>query len=139
MSVTPTKDLLVVSLDFEGVFFSALRLAQSNIYMLQVSTALSDQHRRTLYSFYSIRRSPTWSVATRASLSWLCADIMQVLLRNNFAMSRDITGLFQSFQSSSTVLDPEANPSLFQSTLVIIIKVGSHNDTMKHQLCSFLP
>ncbi|KAK0239018.1 hypothetical protein EDD85DRAFT_769081 [Armillaria nabsnona] len=45
-----------------------------------------------------------------------------VLFRNNFALSRDITGLFQSFQSSSTVLDPAANPSLFQSTLVIVIK-----------------
>ncbi|EGO18970.1 hypothetical protein SERLADRAFT_358709, partial [Serpula lacrymans var. lacrymans S7.9] len=45
-----------------------------------------------------------------------------VLFRNNFALSRDITGLFHSFQSSSTVLDPAANPTLFQSTLVIIIK-----------------
>ncbi|KAH7884451.1 hypothetical protein F5I97DRAFT_1937890 [Phlebopus sp. FC_14] len=45
-----------------------------------------------------------------------------VLFRNNFALSRDITGLFQSFQSSSTVLDPTVNPSLFKSTLVIIIK-----------------
>ncbi|EIW81360.1 hypothetical protein CONPUDRAFT_165528 [Coniophora puteana RWD-64-598 SS2] len=45
-----------------------------------------------------------------------------VLFRNNFALSRDIAGLFQSFQSSSTVLDPAANPMLFQSTLVIIIK-----------------
>lgn len=45
-----------------------------------------------------------------------------VLFRNNFALSRDITGLFQSFQSSSMVLDPAANPTLFQSTLVIIIK-----------------
>ncbi|KAF9531678.1 hypothetical protein CPB83DRAFT_848544 [Crepidotus variabilis] len=45
-----------------------------------------------------------------------------VLFRNNFALSRDITGLFQSFQSSSTVLDPATNPGLFQSTLVIIIK-----------------
>ncbi|KZT12602.1 uncharacterized protein LAESUDRAFT_808190 [Laetiporus sulphureus 93-53] len=45
-----------------------------------------------------------------------------VLFRNNFALSRDITGLFKSFQSSSSVLDPAANPNLFQSTLVIIIK-----------------
>ncbi|KAF7370371.1 VWFA domain-containing protein [Mycena sanguinolenta] len=45
-----------------------------------------------------------------------------VLFRNNFAMSRSITGLFQSFQSSSTVLDPAANPQLFKSRLVIIIK-----------------
>ncbi|KAJ7931787.1 hypothetical protein B0H13DRAFT_2227876 [Mycena leptocephala] len=45
-----------------------------------------------------------------------------VLFRNNFAMSRNLTGLFQSFQSSSTVLDPAANPTLFRSTLTIIIK-----------------
>ncbi|KAJ7246483.1 hypothetical protein C8J57DRAFT_1360578 [Mycena rebaudengoi] len=45
-----------------------------------------------------------------------------VLFRNNFAMSRSIAGLFQSFQSSSTVLDPTANPTLFRSTLMIIIK-----------------
>jgi hypothetical protein len=48
-----------------------------------------------------------------------------VLFRNNFALSRDITGLFQSFQLSSTVLDPAANPDLFRSMLVIIIKAGS--------------
>ncbi|KAI9511011.1 hypothetical protein F5148DRAFT_1274479 [Russula earlei] len=47
-----------------------------------------------------------------------------VLFRNNFALGRDISGLFQSFQSSASVLDPAANPSLFQSTLVIIIKVS---------------
>ncbi|KAI5122457.1 hypothetical protein M0805_008768 [Coniferiporia weirii] len=46
-----------------------------------------------------------------------------VLFRNNFALSRDITNLFQSFQSSSSILDPDANPTLFQSTLAIIIKV----------------
>lgn len=50
--------------------------------------------------------------------------MVQVLFRNNFALSRDITGLFQSFQSSSAVLNPDANPDLFQSTLVIIIKVS---------------
>ena len=52
------------------------------------------------------------------------ADCMfQILFRNNFAISRNIAGLFQSFQSLSTVLDPVAHPSLFQSLLVIIIKV----------------
>ncbi|KAI0292593.1 hypothetical protein B0F90DRAFT_1645427, partial [Multifurca ochricompacta] len=45
-----------------------------------------------------------------------------VLFRNNFALNRDITGLFQSFQSSSSILDPASNPTLFQSTLVVIIK-----------------
>ncbi|KIJ07932.1 hypothetical protein PAXINDRAFT_102749 [Paxillus involutus ATCC 200175] len=52
-----------------------------------------------------------------------------VLFRNNFALSRDITGLFQSFQSSSTVLDPGENPNLFNSTLMIIIKDVVDSDT----------
>lgn len=60
----------------------------------------------------------------------------QVLFRNNFALSRDIAGMFQSFQSSATILDPEANPSLFKSKLVIIIKVsnrrGSDSDCSLH-------
>jgi hypothetical protein len=54
------------------------------------------------------------------------SEVKQVLFRNNFAFSRDISGLFQSFQSSASVLDPAANPSLFQSTLVIIIKARRH-------------
>lgn len=59
-----------------------------------------------------------------ASLYSSLSNPVQVLFRNNFALSRDITGLFQSFQSSSVVFDPAANPTLFRSTLVIIIKVG---------------
>ncbi|CAE7194406.1 unnamed protein product [Rhizoctonia solani] len=51
-----------------------------------------------------------------------------VLFRNNFALSRDIAGLFQSFQSSAMVLDPESNPGLFNSTLAIIIKDVTDSD-----------
>lgn len=60
----------------------------------------------------------------------------QVLFRNNFAFSRDISGLFQSFQSSAMVLNPAANPSLFKSLLVIIIKVMScfHDDVLDANL-----
>ncbi|KZP02990.1 hypothetical protein FIBSPDRAFT_769606, partial [Athelia psychrophila] len=87
MSVTPTEDALIVSLDFEGVH-SIERSAQEDTLLVLFNTAISNL----------------------------------VLFRNNFALSRDIAGLFQSFQSSSTVLDPAANPTLFQSTLVIIIK-----------------
>ena len=43
--------------------------------------------------------------------------MFQVLFRNNFVLSHGL------FQSNSTVLDPKANPLLFQPTLVIIIKV----------------
>ncbi|KAG2048999.1 hypothetical protein BDR06DRAFT_1070390, partial [Suillus hirtellus] len=52
-----------------------------------------------------------------------------VLFQNNFALSRDITKLFQSFQLSATALDPAANPNLFQLTLVIIIKDIIDSDT----------
>ncbi|KZT12556.1 uncharacterized protein LAESUDRAFT_753628 [Laetiporus sulphureus 93-53] len=51
-----------------------------------------------------------------------------VLFRHNFALSRDMAGLFKSVQSSSSVLDPAANPSLFQSALVIIIKDVADSD-----------
>ncbi|KAF8490084.1 hypothetical protein F5888DRAFT_1808365 [Russula emetica] len=80
MSVTPTDEALIVSLDFEGV-----------------DSIKRSRQEDTIGSF-------------------------TVLFRNNYAFTRDISGLFQSFQSSASVLDPAANPSLFQSTLVIIIK-----------------
>ncbi|KAG8795915.1 hypothetical protein FRC12_008170 [Ceratobasidium sp. 428] len=51
-----------------------------------------------------------------------------VLFRNNFALSRDIAGLFTSFQSSAMVLDPHANKGLFNSTLAIIIKDVTKSD-----------
>ncbi|KAH7105371.1 hypothetical protein BKA62DRAFT_689459 [Auriculariales sp. MPI-PUGE-AT-0066] len=51
-----------------------------------------------------------------------------ILFRNNFALSRDIAGLFTSFQKASTILDPAMNTALFQSRLVIIIKDVIEND-----------
>ncbi|KAI0052043.1 hypothetical protein FA95DRAFT_1618925 [Auriscalpium vulgare] len=87
MSATPTAEMLLVALDFEGVH-SLERSAQEDMFLVLFNTAISNL----------------------------------ILFRNNFALSRDVTGLFQSFQASSAILDPAANPSLFQSTLVIIIK-----------------
>ncbi|KAG1809692.1 uncharacterized protein BJ212DRAFT_1379102 [Suillus subaureus] len=75
MSVTPTKDTLVVALDFEGVH-SIERSTQEDTLLVLFNTAISNL----------------------------------VLFRNNFALS------------PRPVLDPAANPSLFQSTLAIIIK-----------------
>ncbi|KAG8694060.1 hypothetical protein FRC08_008731, partial [Ceratobasidium sp. 394] len=51
-----------------------------------------------------------------------------VLFRNNFALSRDLAGLFTSFQSSAMVLDPNVNKGLFNSTLAIIIKDVTNAD-----------
>ncbi|CAE6509851.1 unnamed protein product [Rhizoctonia solani] len=45
-----------------------------------------------------------------------------VLFRNNFAISRNISSMFKSFQTSATVLDPDLNPGLFNSDLAIVIK-----------------
>ncbi|PVF98363.1 hypothetical protein CPB86DRAFT_733118 [Serendipita vermifera] len=94
MSVTPTKDYLVVSMDFEGVQ-SIERSAQEDTLLVLLNTAISNH----------------------------------VLFRNNFVISRDIAGLFTSFQSCISVLDPDSNPSLFQSRLEIIIKDVISSDT----------
>ncbi|KAF8335492.1 uncharacterized protein EI90DRAFT_2913057 [Cantharellus anzutake] len=51
-----------------------------------------------------------------------------VLFRNNFALSRDVAGMF-SFQSSAAQFEPSANPELFRSTLAIIIKDVVESDT----------
>ncbi|KAG8733017.1 hypothetical protein FRC11_009235 [Ceratobasidium sp. 423] len=45
-----------------------------------------------------------------------------VLFQSDFAVSRDATGLFTIFQSPTTVLDPNVNRGLFNSTLTIVIK-----------------
>jgi len=122
MSVAPTEGCLVVALDFEGLIISfpgdltlnthigvdsLERSVQEDTFLVLFNTAISNLVRIVLYI-------P------------LHTHTLQVLFRNNFAFSRDIKGLFQSFQSSCTVLNPAANPSLFQSTLVIIIKVVIH-------------
>ncbi|KAI6095859.1 hypothetical protein F5141DRAFT_1012708, partial [Pisolithus sp. B1] len=70
-------------------------------------------------SFRSIKRSAQEDTLL---VYFITAISNLLLLHSNFALSRDIAGLFQSFQSSATVLDHAANSSLFQSTLVIIIK-----------------
>lgn len=45
-----------------------------------------------------------------------------VLFHSDSAMTRNINKLFSSFQSSSTHFKTEANPTLFQSTLALIIR-----------------
>ncbi|KAF8748057.1 hypothetical protein RHS01_11089 [Rhizoctonia solani] len=76
--------------------------------------------------FHSIERTPQEDallVLFNTAISNL------VLFQNNFAFSRDIAGLFQSFQSSAMVLDPDSSPSLFNSTLAIIIKDVTDSDS----------
>ncbi|KAG8921722.1 hypothetical protein FRC02_012397, partial [Tulasnella sp. 418] len=87
LSVCPTRDTLVVALDFEGVH-SIERSPQEDMLLVLFNTALSNM----------------------------------VLFRNNFALSRDVANMFTSFQASTALLDPAANPKLFKSLLTIIIK-----------------
>ncbi|KAG8689142.1 hypothetical protein FRC11_004009, partial [Ceratobasidium sp. 423] len=54
-----------------------------------------------------------------------------VLFHDNFTTSTNIPNLFKSFQSSATVIDPNVNKRLFNSTLVIIIKDVTNAD-LKH-------
>ncbi|KDN34398.1 hypothetical protein RSAG8_12515, partial [Rhizoctonia solani AG-8 WAC10335] len=53
-----------------------------------------------------------------------------ILFRNNFAVSRNVRGLFTSFELSAGTFDPNLNPGLFQSTLAIIIKDVTDADTV---------
>ncbi|THH11647.1 hypothetical protein EW145_g510 [Phellinidium pouzarii] len=103
MSVTPTDKAVIVVLDFEGYS----KITVEWMYLIRI------------LGVHSIERSAQEDnllVLFNAAISNL------VLFRNNFTLSKDITDLFQSFQASASVLDPEANPTLFQSTQVIIIK-----------------
>jgi len=122
MSVTPTDAALIVALDFEGSVNSVSLTIIAIFIIFQVCIALNARLRRTLFWCFSTRQFRILYVICFVTSNY-AQVVPKVLFRNNFALNRDITGLFQSFQSSSTVLDPAANPSLFQSTLVIIIKV----------------
>ena len=54
----------------------------------------------------------------------LSLEILRVLSRSGLSYLDTLSLMDpKSFQSSTKVLDPTANPSLFQSTLAIIIKV----------------
>ncbi|PVF95046.1 hypothetical protein CPB86DRAFT_739378 [Serendipita vermifera] len=99
LSVTPTRNMLYVAMDFEGVQ-SIERSAQEDTLLVLLNTAISNL----------------------------------VLFRNNFALSRDITELFTSFQSCTTILDPASNPDLFQSCLVIIVKDVISSDAREIKL-----
>ena len=97
------------------------RSAQEDMLLVLFNAAISN----LVKLYYDMKRTPT--------------DIcnLQVLFRNNFALSRDITGLFQSFQSSSSnFLDPEANKGLFNSQLVVIIKVHTFSTFFSSGLIS---
>ncbi|KAF8607199.1 hypothetical protein BDV93DRAFT_591195 [Ceratobasidium sp. AG-I] len=115
LSCTPTDDYLLVSLDFEG-----------NSTFYQVSITQINQLTTLYAGVHSIERSAQEDallVLFNTAISNL------VLFRNNFALSRDIAGLFTSFQSSAMVLDPRTNPGLFNSTLAIIIKDVTDSDS----------
>ena len=75
MSCTPTTEALIISLDFEGVR-SIERTAQEDTLLVLFNTAISNMVCAGLFHV------PLFSLA------------FQILFRNNFALSRDIAGLF---------------------------------------------
>ncbi|KAG9001922.1 hypothetical protein FRB90_011463 [Tulasnella sp. 427] len=105
LSVCPTRDCLVVALDFEGVH-SIERTAQEDMLLVLFNTALSNL----------------------------------VIFRNNFALSRDVANMFTSFQASTHLFDPSANPRLFKGLLTIVIKDvvdGDKKDIVKEFFAKF--
>ncbi|CAE6459507.1 unnamed protein product [Rhizoctonia solani] len=94
LSCTPTREYLLISLDFEGMQ-SIERSPQEDMLLVLFNTAISNL----------------------------------VLFRNNFALSRNIAGLFTSFQLSARTFDPSRNPTLFNSNLAIIIKDVTDGDS----------
>ena len=128
MSVSPTDDALIVALDFEGELGATCR-QPSGTYFWRTTGVHSLERSAQEDTLLVLFNTAISNLVSKSHLAITAAHLnfrhMQVLFRNNFALSRDITGLFQSFQSSSSVLDPASNPSLFQSTLVVIIKVCS--------------
>ncbi|KAG8949929.1 hypothetical protein FRC04_008232 [Tulasnella sp. 424] len=105
LSVCPTKDCLVVALDFEGVH-SIERTPQEDMLLVLFNTALSNL----------------------------------VIFRNNFALSRDVANMFTSFQASTHLFDPSANPRLFKGLLTIVIKDvvdGDKKDIVKEFFAKF--
>ncbi|KAG8962040.1 hypothetical protein FRC05_005627 [Tulasnella sp. 425] len=105
LSVCPTKDCLVVALDFEGVH-SIERTPQEDMLLVLFNTALSNL----------------------------------VIFRNNFALSRDVANMFTSFQASTHLFDPAANPRLFKGRLNIVIKDvvgGDKNDIVREFFAKF--
>ncbi|KAI0296530.1 hypothetical protein B0F90DRAFT_1636313, partial [Multifurca ochricompacta] len=99
MSLSLTDDAVIVALDFQGELDPTWVQSPEH----------SDQEDMLLVLFST-------------AISNL------VLFRNDFALTRDITGLFKPFQLSASILDPSSNPSLFQSTLVVIIKDVTDSD-----------
>ncbi|KAG9014447.1 hypothetical protein FRB93_013572 [Tulasnella sp. JGI-2019a] len=55
-----------------------------------------------------------------------------IIFRNNFALSREVANMFTSFQASTRIFHPEANPRLFQGCLVVAIKDVVDGD--KHEI-----
>ena len=129
MSVTPTHDALIVALDFEGESPRSSSYGSDALtYVMAIPGVHSIERSAQEDTLLVLFNTAISNLVCPIHLCGVCKAVrspynVQVLFRNNFAMSRDITGLFQSFQSSASVLDPDANPMLFQSTLVIIIKV----------------
>ncbi|KAG8831073.1 Vacuolar protein sorting-associated protein 13A [Serendipita sp. 399] len=103
LSVTPSDQELIVTMDFEGIH-SIERTQQEDVLLVLFQCAISNlilfrQHTaisRALSTLFSVSGAPDPQIC--------------------FVMPA------QSFQHSARILDPDANPSLFQSTLAIIIR-----------------
>ncbi|KIO18759.1 hypothetical protein M407DRAFT_31571 [Tulasnella calospora MUT 4182] len=105
LSLCPTKDQVVIALDFEGELTLPLCMSLSSYLAVP-----------GVHSLERTEQEDMLLVLFNAAISNL------VMFRNNFALNRNVSNMFTSFQASACLFDPVKNPNLFKGLLAIIIK-----------------
>ncbi|RHZ48992.1 hypothetical protein Glove_535g7 [Diversispora epigaea] len=111
MSLVRTDDTLYVALDFEGIILMLLIPLKYDLMIPELKVIL------LLLGLASIERSAqeeTFLQLLNAALSNL------VLFKSQFAVSRDISSMFQRFQDGSNYFGDD--PDIFQACFCIVIK-----------------
>ncbi|KAG8712967.1 Vacuolar protein sorting-associated protein 13A [Ceratobasidium sp. 423] len=104
---------------------SAMRAAEG----IWLSCTPTDEHLLVSLNFKGVHSTRRTTQEDALLVLFNTAISNLVLFHDNFAISTNILNLFKSFQSSATVIDPNVNKRLFNSTLVIIIKDVTNADS----------
>jgi hypothetical protein len=100
--------------------FSLLNLLNTDTLLVLFNAALANL---VCFGLRTLRTVLTFARCCSVTISPFLGTL-QILSRSGVSFANASLLIHsKSFQSSTKVLDPDANPSLFQSTLAIIIKV----------------
>jgi hypothetical protein len=153
LSVTPTRAALFVAMDFEGAWSFGIGMwsiieSNAGVHSIERSAQegeiISAVTLQSQFNAFQIRFSSYWIPPSQTSwvilfceslanhnrircyseITLHCLEISPNCLRQvMLCTGSSFSEFLQSFQSCTTILDPTTNPSLFQSNLVIIVKV----------------